>query len=136
MPGLLKCFQFNKKITIPQKVFEVSDCVVLDATSETGARNVRKICAMYLNQTSDFEVIHGLLDMLMNKVGAKMGEHYRILQDDDDPRYLPTRGVEIQLNGSKIGSMGVLHPEVLNNFELTFPVSALEIDFNAMFEHF
>ena len=49
MPGLLKCLQFNKKNSIPQKVFEISDCVVLDSKSETGARNVRKICALYLD---------------------------------------------------------------------------------------
>lgn len=49
MPGLLKCLQFNKKNSIPQKAFEISDCVVLDGTSDTGARNVRKISAMVLD---------------------------------------------------------------------------------------
>ena len=47
MPGLLKCLNFNRKNPIPQKVFEISDCVVLDPESDTGARNVRKICALY-----------------------------------------------------------------------------------------
>lgn len=32
--------------------------------------------------------------------------------------------------------MGVIHPEVIGNFELKYPVSALEIDFEPMFEHF
>jgi phenylalanyl-tRNA synthetase beta chain len=136
MPGLLKCLQFNKKNSIPQKVFEISDCVVLDVNSETGARNVRRICALYLDQSSSFEVIHGLLDMVMTKVGADFSKNYKLVQDDNDPRYLPTRGVAIQLNGSKIGSMGVLHPEVLNNFELKYPVSAIEIEFDPLFEHF
>ena len=40
------------------------------------------------------------------------------------------------LGGKKIGSMGVLHPEVIGNFELKYPVSALEVDFDAMFNHF
>jgi len=30
MPGLLRCLQSNKKEAIPQKVFEVSDCVILE----------------------------------------------------------------------------------------------------------
>lgn len=46
LPGLLKCLQGNKKEPIPQKVFELSDCVVLAPESETGAKNVRKIAAM------------------------------------------------------------------------------------------
>lgn len=40
------------------------------------------------------------------------------------------------LAGNKIGSMGVLHPEVLNNFELKYPVQTLELDFDALFTHF
>lgn len=74
--------------------------------------------------------------MLMTKVGAEMGKHYELLQDDNDPRYLPARGVAVKLNGTTIGSMGVLHPEVLNNFELKYPVSALEIDFDPLLTHF
>ena len=47
MPGLLKCLSYNRKNPIPQKVFEISDCVIQDPESDTGAKNVRKICAMY-----------------------------------------------------------------------------------------
>lgn len=45
LPGLLKCLQGNKSEPIPQKIFEISDCVNLDASSECGASNVRKIAA-------------------------------------------------------------------------------------------
>ena len=55
---------------MPQKIFEVSDTVVRDASTDTGARNIRKISAMVLDTASNFEVIHGLLDLLMTKVGA------------------------------------------------------------------
>ena len=74
--------------------------------------------------------------MIMTKVGAEFSKNYKLVNDNNDPRYLPTRGVEIQLNGCKIGSMGVLHPEVLMNFELKYPVSAIEIEFDSLFEHF
>ncbi len=104
--------------------------------SETGASNVRRIAAMVLDQSSNFEVIHGLLDLLMTKVGAKMSVDYKLVEDDQDARYFTRRGVSILLGGKKIGSMGVLHPEVIGNFELKYPVSALEVDFDAMFNHF
>jgi len=41
--------QGNKKEPIPQKIFELSDTVVLQGNSETGATNVRKIAAMVLD---------------------------------------------------------------------------------------
>ena len=136
MPGLLKCLQYNRKNPIPQKVFEISDCVVLDPASETGAKNVRKVCAMVLDQSSNFEVIHGLLDMIMTKIGAEHKKNYKLSVDTKDPRFFQPWGVSIDMNGKKIGSMGVLHPEVLKNFELTYPVTCLEIDFDALFDHF
>ena len=40
------------------------------------------------------------------------------------------------LRGVKIGSVGVIHPEVLYNFELKYPVSAMELNFDALFSHF
>jgi phenylalanyl-tRNA synthetase beta chain len=136
LPGLLKCLQGNKKEPIPQKIFELSDCVVLAPGSETGAKNVRRIAAMVLDQSSNFEVIHGLLDLLMTKVGAKMSVDYKLIEDSDDVRFFTQRGVSIMLKGKKIGSMGVLHPEIIGNFELKYPVSAMEIDFDEMFNHF
>ena len=87
MPGLLRCLEFNKKNVKPQRVFELSDCCVLDPQSDTGAKNVRKICAMLLDQTSNFEAIHGLLDLLMTKVGAKPGKHYKLEYDETDARF-------------------------------------------------
>ena len=44
LPGLLKTLQSNQNEKMPQKIFEISDCAVLDPTTDTGARNVRRIC--------------------------------------------------------------------------------------------
>jgi len=136
LPGLLKCLQGNKKEPIPQFIFELSDCAVLDASHETGARNVRKIAAMVCDQSAAFEVIHGLLDLLMTKCGARMTKDYRLVEDSQDPRFFQKRGASVTLQGKKIGSIGVLHPEILGNFMLNYPVSCLEIDFDPLFEHF
>lgn len=81
-------------------------------------------------------MIHGLLDLLMCKVNSKMGKDYKLVEDNEDTRFFTKRGVSIMLKGKKIGSMGVLHPEVLGNFELKYPVSCLELEFDPMFEHF
>ena len=65
-----------------------------------------------------------------------MQKDYKLVEDTEDVRFFTRRGVSILLNGNKFGSMGVIHPEVLNNFDLKYPVSALEIDFEPMFDHF
>jgi phenylalanyl-tRNA synthetase beta subunit len=40
------------------------------------------------------------------------------------------------LQGKKVGSIGVLHPEVIENFQLKNPVSCLELDFEPIWEFF
>jgi phenylalanyl-tRNA synthetase beta chain len=65
VPGLLKTLGCNKEAPLPVKIFEVSDCVVLDPDTEVGARNVRKAAALFCGATSGFEVVHGLVDRLM-----------------------------------------------------------------------
>lgn len=72
LPGLLKTLQHNKSasFTAGFKLFEISDVVLVDdehVVSQTivGARNARRVCAVYAGPTSGFEVIHGLVDRIM-----------------------------------------------------------------------
>lgn len=46
----------------------------------------------------------------------------------DLPEYFPGRQAEVFYQGKAVGSFGVVHPEVLENFEMAFPVSALELN--------
>ncbi|MCP6508638.1 hypothetical protein NL478_28140, partial [Klebsiella pneumoniae] len=65
LSGLLKTTSANKKMPLPMKLFEVTDVVLKDSTSEVGARNERHVCALYYGKTPGFEIIHGLMDRLM-----------------------------------------------------------------------
>jgi phenylalanyl-tRNA synthetase beta chain len=82
LPGLLMSLKENKNEPIPQKVFEISDCAILDSVDETGAKNVRKIAACSLSENSNFEVIHGLLDLIMVKISAKQGLNYQLVENE------------------------------------------------------
>jgi phenylalanyl-tRNA synthetase beta chain len=68
--GILKTAASNKKMQLPLKLFEISD-VVLKADNGVGAKNARKLCALYLNTSSGFEIIHGFLDRIMEVLNVK-----------------------------------------------------------------
>ncbi|KAL6268768.1 hypothetical protein P5V15_001893 [Pogonomyrmex californicus] len=132
LPGLLKTISANKKMPLPHKLFEVSDVVLRDNTAEVGARNNRRLCAVYANKSAGFEIIHGLVDRIlllldvpwsMNKI-----EDGYYLRAADDPMFFPQRCAEIICYGDVIGKMGVLHPDVLSKFELNIPCSMMEIN--------
>lgn len=62
LPGLLKTVSSNKKMPLPHKLFEISDVVLRNDTTEVGAHNSRRLCAVYANKSAGFEIIHGLVD--------------------------------------------------------------------------
>ncbi|VEL34787.1 unnamed protein product [Protopolystoma xenopodis] len=129
---------------------------------DVGAVNCRQVCAVYYNKSSGFEIIHGLLDRLMQvlevypsadlvkdkkSIGASAislertvyfleptqdvsffeGRCARILlcrqTENSDLSSLPTKPAPLV-----VGHFGVLHPEVLRNFDLYLPCSALELN--------
>ncbi|KAJ8350096.1 hypothetical protein SKAU_G00252260 [Synaphobranchus kaupii] len=129
LAGVLKTVAANRKMPLPLKLFEISDVVLKDDTRDVGARNSRRLCAVYYNKSPGFEVIHGLLDRVMQLLDVKpgQGEGYHI-QAAEDSTFFPGRCAEIFARGHSIGRLGVLHPDVITRFELTMPCSALDID--------
>jgi len=69
LSGLLKCLQSNVDAKLPIRFFEIGDVVLLDKSTETGARNAKRLAALYCNKSAGLEYIHGLLDCLMTKLG-------------------------------------------------------------------
>ncbi|CAL1677540.1 unnamed protein product [Lasius platythorax] len=132
LPGLLKTISANKKVPLPHKLFEVSDVILRDDKTEVGARNNRRLCAVYANKSAGFEMIHGLVDriLLLLEVAwsASKDKSGYYLRTADDPTFFPQRCAEIVCYGEVIGKMGVLHPDVLSKFELNVPCSAMEIN--------
>ncbi|XP_026480975.1 phenylalanine--tRNA ligase beta subunit [Ctenocephalides felis] len=128
VPGLLKTLAANKKMPLPLKLFEVSDVVLKDSTKEVGARNERHVCAVNCNRNAGFEIVHGLLDRVMKvlEVPWNTDDGYCIRGNDTDPMFFPGRCADILLRGKIIGKLGVLHPTVLQAFELTNPCSVVE----------
>uniref|UniRef100_A0A4W5PDJ3 Phenylalanine--tRNA ligase beta subunit n=1 Tax=Hucho hucho TaxID=62062 RepID=A0A4W5PDJ3_9TELE len=129
LSGLLKTVAANRKMPLPLRLFEISDVVLKDETKDVGASNNRRLCAVYYNKSPGFEVIHGLMDRVMQLLEVKPGQGngYHI-QAADDSTFFPGRCAEIFARGKSIGRLGVLHPDVINRFELTMPCSALDID--------
>ncbi|EGE02418.1 phenylalanyl-tRNA synthetase [Trichophyton equinum CBS 127.97] len=148
LPGLLKTIRENKNHSLPIKIFEVSDVGLKDLSLERKSRNERHFAAAWYGKTSGFEVVHGLLDkvMMMMKSGFIVGEEgldnaavkgsQYWIEELDDPTYFPGHAATIHLRmdgkESVIGTFGILHPTVLENFDLRHPVSALEINIETL----
>ena len=147
LPGLLKTIRENKHHSVPIKIFEVSDVAFKAPELERKSRNERHFAAAWYSKTSGFEVVHGLLDrvMLMLKStfitkeeglanGSKVqtGEFRYWIQEVDDKTFFPGHAASIHVGVDKqeyvVGVFGILHPTVLEKFDLKYPVSTLEMN--------
>uniref|UniRef100_A0A2K6BNG9 Phenylalanine--tRNA ligase beta subunit n=1 Tax=Macaca nemestrina TaxID=9545 RepID=A0A2K6BNG9_MACNE len=130
LPGLLKTIAANRKMPLPLKLFEISDIVIKDSNTDVGAKNYRHLCAVYYNKNPGFEIIHGLLDRIMQLLDVPPGEDKGgyVIKASEGPAFFPGRCAEIFARGQSVGKLGVLHPDVITKFELTMPCSSLEIN--------
>lgn len=138
LPGLLKTVRDNKSVRLPLKIFEAADIVLKNdalerrvsgvssfpsycpATNKNQqARNERRFAAAYCGTTGSFEVVHGLLDRILLMLRVK--DYF--IQEISDPTFFPGRAAGVYLgkegaDSQRIGEIGVLHPEVLEKFEI------------------
>ena len=138
IPGVLKTLRENKSMPMKDglKLFEVSDIVLLDATHEVGTRNHRRLCALYTGPTAGFEVIHGLVDRLMQLLEINTPDSDKLpkykISPSVDKTFFPGRSADLVIvnaeGETKVGSFGVLHPQVLKNYAIVCPCSILEME--------
>ena len=139
IPGILKSIEGNKANQLPFKIFEISDVVLIDKENETGASNRRKLCFAYANTTSAMEVIQGMVDLLMKKIGLifndeKTDKRYTI-KKSNNPIFFEDRQAEIFIQDNiNVGIYGIIHPKVLKNFGIKSPVTLCEIDLQTIMD--
>eukprot|EP01001_Neometanema_parovale_P001147 NODE_1129_length_1878_cov_112.068946_g1070_i0.p1 GENE.NODE_1129_length_1878_cov_112.068946_g1070_i0~~NODE_1129_length_1878_cov_112.068946_g1070_i0.p1 ORF type:complete len:595 (+),score=142.53 NODE_1129_length_1878_cov_112.068946_g1070_i0:63-1847(+) len=136
LPGLLKTLFASRANALPIKLFEVSDIVLKDATTDVGTKNVRHAAAVYCSTTSGFELTHGFLDTMMLMLGVKPRglpkpddnpDGYYI-KPSNDPSFFEGRQAEFFWRGEKVGIREISPPEVLGKYQPPSPASGLEIN--------
>lgn len=150
IPGLLKTIRENRSHSLPIRVFETSDVVFKDTSRERQARNERHAAAVWCNKAAGFEIVHGMLDRAMKileipyicNANSSVETGYYI-KEASDPLFFPGRAATIYYRAPpskraalaakmksqgdlEIGKLGILHPTVLEKFEIGYPCSALE----------
>lgn len=124
LSGLLQNLQDNKHESIPIKVFEVGDVIILDKNEETGARrDVHAACVIYDKEAS-YTDARSVVDAFMEMHGIEAFE----VTASANPFGLDGRTADIIIDKKRVGSLGETHPEILKNFDLEFPVAFFEIN--------
>ncbi|MCK4687291.1 MAG: phenylalanine--tRNA ligase subunit beta [Candidatus Lokiarchaeota archaeon] len=125
LPQLMDTLLLNRSEEKPIRIFEVGDVILLDPDEETGTKREVHLSATSYHEEADFTEIRSTLDFIMISLGY---ENDFEIKPNKNLSYIDGRYGEIYLKGSKVGEIGEIHPEVLLNFKLEFPVAAFELN--------
>jgi phenylalanyl-tRNA synthetase beta chain len=108
----------------PHRIFEIGK-VAYRENDDTVTRQYAGF--LHADKDAGFNTAAGHLQTLFYYI---MREYE--VETSDDPRFIPGRAAAILFKGKKIGVFGEIHPEVLENWGITVPCTAGEIDLDAL----
>ncbi|MBS3122211.1 phenylalanine--tRNA ligase subunit beta [Candidatus Woesearchaeota archaeon] len=128
IPCLMNVFKSNKHNEYPQKIFDTGIVFRKNKNTETNVEEITTLAVGSSHATTDFTEIKQILDYLLNMLNIE----YKIIEHEH-PSFITGRIGEIIIRDKKMGVIGEISPQVLENFGLETPVSAFELDLNELF---
>lgn len=128
LPSLLNVLSQNLHREYPQKIFEMNYVLLPDRNAETGARNVTKLACLISGSRAGYEDISSVLDSLLRQLGIG----YK-LRRSSNASMLEGRTADIIVGNKLLGTIGEIHPQVLNNWGLEKPAAGFELDLEEIF---
>jgi phenylalanyl-tRNA synthetase beta chain len=127
LASLMESESISGRSVFPHKIFEVGKIAFLDDSE------------IYLSKSRQFAgFLHAGTDANFNTAAAELQTLFYYLsreydvEESSDPRFIPGRAAAIIYKGKPIGVFGEIHPEVLENWGVTVPCTAGEIDLDAL----
>jgi phenylalanyl-tRNA synthetase beta chain len=119
----------NKHYPYPQNVYEVDDVVLIDDSTETGARSARRLAIAICHARANFSEVKAVMNNILENLGLEAE-----IQEGGLDCFIEGRRYLAKVGGKLICWAGELKPEVLAGWDLEMPVAALEMDVDELFE--
>jgi phenylalanyl-tRNA synthetase beta chain len=127
LPSLLRVERDSSGASFPHRIFEVGEVTIHDDNSDTHCKTVNRLSLLVSDRTAEFAAVHSYLEILLYNLDLECS-----LISEDHPLFIPGRSGNIVIDGICVGIIGEIHPETLENFEITMPCAAFEIDLNML----
>jgi len=126
LPALMSTLKTNKHEKLPQRIFEVGEVIRSDSESDTGVTQELRCAAATIHSTASFAEIKSTVIAL---IGGLAEDINRVsFTPRENPSFIAGRAASCLLSDKDIAVLGELHPEVVTNFELEYPVAAFEVN--------
>jgi phenylalanyl-tRNA synthetase beta chain len=111
----------------PHKIFETGKVAFLDSADNCGAVTRQYLGFLHADRDANFNTVAAQIQTMFYYIDRE----YEVAESPD-PRFIPGRAASIIYKGKPIGVFGEIHPEVLENWGVTMPCTAGELDIEAL----
>jgi phenylalanyl-tRNA synthetase beta chain len=111
----------------PHRIFEVGKAAYRNSEENYGTSTRQFLGFIHAGAEANFNTAAGQLQTLFYYLSRECE-----VEESSDPRFIPGRAAAVVYQGKPIGVFGELHPEVLENWGVTVPCTAGEIDIEAL----
>ena len=122
IPNLLASEAQSAHATYPHRIFEIGKVVVRDAAENYGSRTHNALAFLVADRTAGFNEVDAHLRALFYYLSVEPRQ-----APAEDPRFIPGRGALIMVKGRRVGIMGEVHPQCLENWGIEMPCAVVEI---------
>jgi phenylalanyl-tRNA synthetase beta chain len=128
LPGLMQNLMDNRHESFPQRLFEVSDVIAVNLRAESRCDRRLHVAGVVCYAGANFTEMKSVVEALLWNLNLKKWQIKAVVH----PSFLEGRVASVSFGKTRIGLLGEIHPQVLNNFELENPVAAFEIDLEGL----
>ncbi|MEZ4731951.1 MAG: phenylalanine--tRNA ligase subunit beta [Caldilineaceae bacterium] len=129
IPSLMEIAAHSLGAIYPHRIFEVGEVAVYDPTQNLGARTESRVASVIADDEASFDsaqsVIYALLGTLDTAFQVRPWRH---------PSFIEGRvGLITDSNGTPLGFLGELSPQVLTAWGVRTPIAAFELGINTLY---
>ncbi|MCR4741597.1 MAG: phenylalanine--tRNA ligase subunit beta [Treponema sp.] len=111
----------------PHKIFEIGKVAYLKEDENTGTITRQHLGFMTASADANFNTLASEVSSLV----YFLDHEYKVVESND-PRFIPGRQAQLMVDGQPAGVFGEVHPQVLENWGITTPCAAGELDLETL----
>lgn len=123
IPSLLGAESGSGNAVYPHKIFEIGKVAFLCDQEVTGTRTRQSLGFLTAAGDANFNAAASEVAALLYFL-----DHQYTVTEAADPRFIPGRQASVMVDGKAVGIFGEVHPAVLENWAITVPCVAGELD--------
>ena len=121
--SLLRAESAAANAIFPHKIFEIGKVAFLEPSENTGTKTIQSLGFMTAANNANFNDMASEVSSLLYFL-----DHKYEVKEVADPRFISGRQAALLVNGKQVGIFGEVHPQVLENWQISVPCVAGELN--------